>query len=664
MRASRALAAFLLAAIVPALAHCKKDAPSAPAKTTEQVKAPVKEVAEEPPEPPREGPLLVNLAALETIPKGAALVVAVEGIAPMLERLGYADAKKAHPALMAPLAEESKAAVGADITDPASLATLGIKSGAPVTFSAWYGDEPVALLTVEVRDEEALRGTMGKLAALAKQELGDERVGDARVLSLAGDDMPVVIVRGKTAGLLMKRTGAVALAKKLAVLPRTGSVASREDIAVAVKALGGGEQVSAFVDVTRFARLLVQMESPSASAEEVATRADSMVAQTMGANALAVLAGSVSPDGIVVNGALTLDPESPLRLLLAKTPGTPAILSAVTEHPVWLLGGRFDIKALYRAFGKAATLGGEQEAAGGVVASALEVLGIDSAERLDSVLTGDVGFAVTGKLDMADLDKSEDEIMRHLGVTATVETKGAETATAILGAVTRKLSGEPTQRVTEADGRWTVDGWMPRPVHFGAVGAQAIASTDPAAVRRMPEAGSLVTALDSKGAKALLDTKDIGLVGVLDLGVLVPVVTWSGSSAWDREIAGQPGDSEARKAAIAEYKSKRAELDKAQRALTAGENADMAAAAGKLGLLIGRAKATDAGMSGAMGLFPRGTDVKGLFSAMLDLGGLDTKWKAERKKVWALMDELSAMEQKLSAPVAEEAPKAADPSAP
>jgi hypothetical protein len=207
------------------------------------------------------------------------------------------------------------------------------------------------------------------------------------------------VVRGKIGMMIASVEDAAAVAREAASRGAAASLASSAALPAPLSDLGRGAQGAAWLDIES----LVAASAPALRnmfGDDARERVESVLSSTLGDDTAIALGVAVRESSVELTGRLAHAPGAPIKALLKREAGRPAITHALIKPPLFVAGFRCDIQALYRAARK--LVGGSERQQ--VVASfAKTMLGVD-VEKLNEHFSGELGFAVTGTFDVAALD--------------------------------------------------------------------------------------------------------------------------------------------------------------------------------------------------------------------------------------------------------------------
>ena len=585
-----------------------------------------------------ETPVLTGLPVLAMLPSTTAAVAAIDGIIPMAGRLGYLEAAKAHPTVLAPVASFMTEYVGVDLTNLDKFSEIGIEPKAPVGAAILRDGMFSVALFATVSDAGKLATALGSVARKAGGSLSSEIVGDATVHRIAGQVRMgrhvAWVVRGAVGLMIISAEEAAPVARDIASRHRDQSLASSVTLPSLLSDLGRGAHGAAWLDVES----VVAAAAPvlrDMFGRDARERVEAMVSSNLGANPAVTLGLAVRDSSVELTGRFSHEPNAPIKALLKRDSGRPAIVHALVKPPLYLAGCRCDIQAVYRTIRKVvAGTDGQQ-----VVASfAKTMLGVD-VEKLNELFSGELGFAVTGNLDFAALDRmngaeSEAALKASLGGAIVIGVTDAARVKALVDGALRLVPEAVRAAVKEVPGGWTIDvpEWKVVTARLSADLLVVASDVDTAesVIARKPLKLTGVAA----EAAAVLEADDAAIVGAVDMHSLFALLRKREGREYSEAAEPVPGTAD--KALLADYEAKKKAIEVSREAEEAERKELEAAVNGLFGVWAGRAVAGPKGIDGILSattakptrqLFPTVFAFEAADQARRELS--TTRWKAE-----------------------------------
>ncbi len=325
---------------------------------------------------------------LAVLPNDTMAVVSLSSPAGLLDSVG---APAAVAAIRKAMGKESvrleeEVLLGAAV--PANWRAHGLDPQRPLALSVSVSEGyPVAALTVAVSDAAALERALGQLAVRAKTQVMAKAVGDHTVLQLSSDDQMAVLLRGRWATLVMGNSpeSLAGFVARLAQLPESEAL----DPALSGTGPHGGGLV-------RLSALAAALDAFSGTGPERSPA--KLIASGLGD----LRFGLDLTRGLEVEVHATFHEPNPWVDALVSQPGGFSVLSAAHKPLHFVCGVRVDpvrFNAAVTALAEGMRASDELEKA---KAALREETGYDWDKDLVPIFTGELGFAVAGKLTEAE----------------------------------------------------------------------------------------------------------------------------------------------------------------------------------------------------------------------------------------------------------------------
>ncbi|MBT9560892.1 MAG: hypothetical protein IV100_33010 [Myxococcales bacterium] len=595
-----------------------------------------------------ETPVLTNLPVLAILPTTTAAIGAIDGIVPMFTRLGYLEAAKVHPSVLTPVAAFLTDYTGVDLTNLERFTEVGIDPHGPVGVAILREGMFSVALFATVSDAGKLATTLGAIARKAGGSLSSEIVGDATVHRITGrrrmEDHYAWVVRGKVGMMIASVEDAAAVAREAASRVAATSLASNAALPTLLSDLGRGAHAALWLDVEN----LVAASAPALRnmfGDNARERVESLLSSTLGDDTAIALGIAVRESSVELSGRLAHAPGAPIKSLLKRDAGRPAIMHALIKPPLVVAGCRCDIQALYRAARK---LVGGSERQDVVASFAKTMLGVD-VEKLNEHFSGELGFAVTGTFDVAALDRmssaeSEAALKSSIGGAIVVGVTDAARVKSLVDGLLR-IAPEPIRNsVKEVPGGWTIDvpEWKVVTARLGpdllviasdADTAESVLSRKPVKIPGMVA-----------DAAAVLEADDAAILGALDLRAFVDLLLRRESKyATDPAMPAIPATADT--ALLAEIEAKKKAIDRLRQDEKAKEKAIEAGLSGLAGVWAGRAVAGEKGIDGVLtATSPHPT--REFFPSLFAMAAANEAKRAVRTDLWKVEDELRELQSR------------------
>jgi len=470
-------------------------------------------------------PVLLETEALAMIPGSAIMVAAAAGVEPLAERLGWDELRT----IKRDWYEMAVAVVvqftGHNLLDFANLPEIGVDPEAPVGF-AWLSWEDEAFAAwIRLTDKEKFKLTLYKLAGLVEMELRPETMGEALILSFRREGEVKIVLRGDFAFLVASDDGeeeAMAHARRVASIDRAGSILEVERFKSLMAALDSGRDGALYLDVAAFindalgkagrtrkpepAKSWAETELENAKARDAdqdeldrLTRqveeerrwqetwrrqreAEADLVRSLWGSLGAVAAGAeIGVDSVSTQSVAAVDGGMAIELF-GRADGRPLITKVVSGKPWFLGGATIDVATCMTLTKKLAAADGTDWAE--MEEAAKEFLGLDLARDVLTLLDGQVGFYMGGKI----LPLTErSETFREIEGGGYVGIKDPAKVTALL----EKLAVHPevVKLVKPGRGGWEIQVPEWRTVYVKVVDGYLAAATDTSFIDRVEEGG-------------------------------------------------------------------------------------------------------------------------------------------------------------------------------
>lgn len=517
---------------------------------------------------------LGDVAALAGLPKDTLVVAVASNPVALIDALGRARLLEKYRQYYEQGVAAVTAAAGHNLLDPAQLPNIGVDPAKPFGVAWLDVEKETGAFFFGLTDAEKLKTWLYGMAGRHHEELGTEVVGDALIIFPKGDEETCLVLRGSLGFFVFTDRNdeyALEAARQLATLAAEGSLARSPAFTAAAKALEYGKDAAVFVnlpvlvqkglaaaDASRaeddyYTRELAAAKERGAPADEIArleqARLESEkweqearkrqqaerqlladLTEPVGALAFGVALGEQS---LKVKGIAALPAESLLGRVLKTGSGTPAIVSALGEPPLYLAHADVDVAAYRELVLKLLATEGDD----------LDELAKDLAEHTGIQLEADVlanvdgrfGFAATGRL--PDTLEDEETLFAAVGGALVIGVKDAAKATALLERLAAMPFAAPIVKRDTASKRWRIDVPEWKPVHVGVTKDAIVASTDPGFLDRAEkgETGPWLKEQATPELRALFGIEGTSAVWLMDGSSLGFLFLGLSRHDWDYE---------------------------------------------------------------------------------------------------------------------------------
>ncbi len=624
---------------------CKKDAPSGAPPTA--TPAGVPEVAPKSLRIPgaAEKPVLLGLPALALLPKSVSVIGASDGLFPTLERLGWSEAVKAWPLALTELVEGSTRVLGKNITTEEGLVALGVDPRAPVGGAVFRDGALAAALFARVTDASKVAGAIRVLMINVREELAEEKVGDATVLTLGekrtGEHIAWVL-RGDVGVMVFADKDAPRIARDMAKRSQAESFAAHPRASETLNDLQRGAQLSAWMDVDEALEGLVSVLRNVFGSRD-AQLVQLVVREAFGKGAELAFGASIHDQSVELVGRLRLASDAPFRAIF-KGPGMPSVVHAIQQTPVIAGGARLDLDALYKSIRRVAGASGGSimDAIKGTVQS---TVGVDL-ERLSDLFTGDVGFVVAGSPDFAVNDEAE--FAQGFSGAFVLGLVDGDRAKALIEAVRKLAPAEVSRRLRDTPGGYTVDIPEWKTLTLALSKTSLVVTPDAALVAAVAEKKPATSAV--AGVQEVLRSGEAVLFAAVDIGFFGEFLLMRKSSAYT-----PPAPPGLDAAALAVIDAKQKEVDRLRAEREKAQNAMMKRLAGFFGVWAGRSVSSPEGFDGGLTVF-MSTSTKGVLPFLFEVITREHERRVQSEALWKLEGELSDLRWKRPEPQVLEPP--------
>lgn len=641
-----------------------------------------------PPGPPEETPVLAGAGFLALVPGEAVAAAAAASPEALFARIGWAEIAVEFKDKLAPVRDATLKALGHDLLDVTTWTKIGIDSAKPIG-AAWIDvRDQVGAFYVGVSDPIAFEGTLRAAAVLARQEVTSRRVAGGLVLSTERADWLQVVVRDGWAAIVVADSDSVAIrtADRIAGLEEKHSLAANAGFKAAIADLDAGRDAAAWIDQKRTLETVLSIEaerqgrsSDSYFKEQLASLRDSgappeeikqwedqakymeawkkrerewhgVARKLLGPVETVTLGLRIEGESVAGRLHVRVGEDALLRQLVRNGKGRPAVLRALPESPFWMLTGTVEPKALWSLIGEIAGIEDDKKDLDQLTGHVKSELGVDLEQDLLPLLTGEIGFAITGKLDEMANEDSRPTFGGGVVIAVSDEAKVREL-------LARAASRPQLSRiVTEAT---EVGGWKASVPDLGTVWASvgggyiALGTTRDFVTGVKGGGTSYLAKLDNLDLQALLSTEDVA--GAWSMGTgFIAMAFFQGKEyghAPRSEEDGPPSDA---------VRKVQDEIDAAQREIDGlydkqqlGEWVHFMAIASAIGTIALVVHETPDGFVATGGQYVGGgsivSAVKVVATEGLALAALDKEFGKQRDQFWEkwskLRDELRAIEQ-------------------
>lgn len=513
-------------------------------------------------------PAANQAAALSRIPADALAIAVASGPKELLAKLGRAEVVAALGDTYTKAAAMVALEMGRDLMDPGTWAEIGIDASGPVGI-VWLGmEEETGAAFVSVSDAAKLRRYLEDYGAKLHDELQVLVPGDPVVLRPSREQDLAFVIASDSAFLVFGDHGreeTEQAARRIASQKKEGSLAAAPAFTGALDQLAFGSDVTLWLDtpsvVSKVRGLMMPAselndltrrrdEAKAAGDAEEAARLTEQLAEELkwaeqsknrreGEAALLEAAfgglGPIAIGGQIEGPALRLKATSPLKKgsVLARGlrngAGSPTLLRALSGPPLVAFAGTVDPAVALEFTRLLARADGDDLDDG--LRELKQETGIDAATDVLPTLSGEAGFALTGRPDEI-MAAHGREFERAIGFTATFGVKDEEALRASLVKLWASRAFASIASVDKPNGsaRLAIPEW--RDVHVAIVDKTLVVTTDPDAFGRVQKGGrgawldaegnaALGAAIGAEGPAAMMiyDNRMMGMVFMaLDFG--------------------------------------------------------------------------------------------------------------------------------------------------
>lgn len=645
-----------------------------------------------PPATAQGGPILATLAAAQHLPSNAAMVVAVSGYGPLTDKLGRAELSKTYKEFYEQAVATVTQQVGTNILDPSKHAEIGVDAQAPLGLSLLDMTSGAGAIFVGLTDTETFKTTLYTLANKSGLELEPSTFGNAVVLSPKGGNELNLVLRDKMAFFIFADSAEASLAqaRRIANMTPANALAGHAGFQSAAKGLGAhGSDAAMYLDTSTLLKALgetdAQVKKPDsdwakkaldeakasgAKPEEIAflekqweeeqayqaerekaLKAEAeMMAKLTGGMGSASVGFDIQPGGILVNAHLGLTQDAFLGTLMRNGTATPRLITALNTKPMYVQYGNVEAKAYIDFFLTLLEIEGSLEDAKAALKSEY---GVDVFDALFANLTGELGFAVTGKLDATQVDTPL-AFLEALGGGMTVGIQDKAKAQALLDQVAASPKMVELGITRSENGRFTVPVPEWKTLHVGVTEGHIAVSEDPTFIDRVASGSadaSFAQKVTHPGLKEVLMAQDSAGLWVVDSGALSFFAFALMAGDWEESKVDRTNLTPEQLKKVEAYEAVNTQLEELREAENKATLEAASTIANAFGTLAARARKTDTGVALSGGLFINTESVPKLINTTID-GALKIERTGEtyrnqiqelEEKRWKLQEELSAM---------------------